>query len=224
MVDKFVGAFATFVGLACLLLLTALRVRGELAGDVKISAFLLCTGALLVWIGCTWLFSKCRSDETAHPAKYDRYLPVLLKVRPLVEFCAAVGLILVGARAIALLSGVDWMAPQELRVLISAPILIGLFALRILPPGAFQSGLFSENTVSRWSAPTRQVISLLIRVGWLGYPAIALASPSFRDFVPWTERTSVQFGASIFILLLYVSQILILHFGQTRSPQNASRV
>ncbi len=196
------------------------RVTGDLPADeIKASAFLLCAGVILVCIGCAWLFSKPRGDETEPSGQPDHYLPVLLKMRPFVERGAVAGMILIGIHAVALLFGVDWLTTTQFRALISVPLLILLFTLRIAPRGPL---LLSYDIVSRWSAATRIAVILVIRTGWLGYLAIALVWPSLPYFAHLAERPSVRFVASCFIFLLYASQILILHFGEIRPMQGVS--
>jgi hypothetical protein len=214
MIEKLVGFLLGLVGLAFLVLLTFLKLGGELAGDTKVSAFLLIAGATSICVGCTWLFSKQRPHAPVRLYDYDRYL---FGLRRPVEFVAAGGLILTGIRATGLLVGADAVPRKLLWVLAFSPVLIGLFALRILPPpDAPQSGLFPGDLVSMWSAPTRRMVVLLMRIGWLGYPAMLLVWPGIHDLAPWTEGVSVQFAASILIALLYASQVLLLHFGKMR--------
>jgi small-conductance mechanosensitive channel len=212
MLDKAFGVLLVLVGLVFLSLLTLLKLSGELAGDLKVSTFFLCTGAIFVWIGCMWFFSKPQPHAPRPQDKNDRYL---LRLRRPVEFGAAVGLMLMGMRAVALLYGADWVPTSALWALVLAPVLIERLALRILRPG-----LFSDYIVSRWSAPTRRLVDLLLRIVWVaGFPAMLLALPGIQDLVAWTGRISVQFVASTFISLLYASQVLVLHFGQVRQRQ-----
>jgi hypothetical protein len=219
MVEKLVAFLLALTGLAFLALLTFVKVRGDLAGEAKVSAFLLITGAILISIGCSWLFSKQRTNAPARLYDYNRYL---FRLRRHVEFVAAAGLIFTAIRAMALLGGADWVPRGGLLVLAWTPVLVGLFALRVLPSGAFQSGLFPDDLVSRWSVPTRKTVILLIRIGWFGYPALLLVSPGFHDLAPWTEGVNVQFAASVLISLLYASQVMVLHFGKTRPTPPAS--
>jgi hypothetical protein len=214
MVEKLVAFLLGLVGLAFLVLLAFLKLHGELAGDTRASAFLLIVGATLICVGCTWLFSKQGPHAPAHRYDYGRYL---FSLRRPVEFVAAGGLMLSGIRATALLlEGADALPRTLWLVLAFAPVLIGLFALRILPPDASQSGLFPADLVSTWSASTRRTVVLLMRIGWLGYPAMLLVWPGFHDLAPWTQGVSIQFTASVLIALLYASQVLVLHSGKVR--------
>lgn len=220
MLDRLFGVLIALVGLAFLALLALLRTNGELAGDLKVSAFLFCAGAILLCIAGKWLLSRQRTDESVQ-VPHDQCDHHLLSLRRLVEFCAAVGCALTGARAVALLYGGDWVPRSMLWALASAPVLIGLFTLRILTPGAFQSGLFPNDVVRRWPGFTRGLLKLLLRIGLLGYPAIALVWPDVQDLATWAKRVTVQAFASIFITLLYASQVVVLHYGRMRSSRNA---
>jgi hypothetical protein len=210
--EKLIGVLLVLTGFGFWSLLTIQRERGELAGDLKVSTFLLCAGAVLVWLGFTCLFSKQRPHEGAQHGEFNHYL---FKLRRPIEFCAAVGLILTVLRAIALLHGAECVPAGLEWALFSAPVLIGLFQLRILTPGASQCGPFPDDVVRRWSSRTRKLVRLLLQIGWLGYPAGALFW-GFRGLTPWTERMSVRFAALTLISLLYASQVLVLHLGQMR--------
>lgn len=211
MVENLIAFLLGLVGLAFLVLLTFLKLHGELAGDTKASAFLLIVGATLICVGCIWLFSKQRPHAPAHRYDYGRYLFMLR--RP-VEFVAAIGLMLTVIRGTALLFGSDAVLRRLWWVLAFTPVLIGLFALKILPPDASQSDLFPADVVSTWSAPTRRTVVLLMRIGWLGYPAMLLVWPGFHDLAPWIGGVSTQFAASVLIAVLYASQVLVLHFSK----------
>jgi len=212
-VDKLIGSLIAVAGMAFLILLIFLRVSGQLIGDIKVSLFFLCTGGVLVWIGCAWLFSKPEPQQELEEHNYDCYF---LKLRRPVEWGAAVGMLLTLIRASSLLYGVDLMPTKATWAFVATPILIGGLTLRILKPGAFQSGVFPAEVVSRWSVATRKVVNVLVRVGWLGYPGIALAWPD----TPWAGHIGVQIVASILISLLYASQVLVLHFGETRLSES----
>lgn len=214
-----IGVLLVLVGIAFLLLVLLLRVRGELAGDIKVSTLLFCVGVILIWVGCTFLFSSQRPHESVCCSENDRYI---LTLRGPVEFGALVGLILSVIQATAVLYGADWVPARTLWAVDAAPVLIGLFALRILKPGAFQSGVFRDDVISRWSVPTRKLVSLLLRIGWLGYLVILLTWSGLQDLVPWTEHVSVRFTARMLISLLYASQVVVLHFGQTRPTHHMS--
>src|SRR4051812_19281662 len=96
-----IGSLIVLVGLGFLLLL--LTTRGEVVGDVKVTAILLCIGVAFIWFGCTWLFSKERSHRSDRGHAQDPYLPKLLRLRRLGEFAAVAGMILTTVHAVALL-------------------------------------------------------------------------------------------------------------------------
>ena len=218
--ERFVAASLILVGLAFFSLLAFLRVRGALAGDLKVSAFLLCTGALLMCVGCTWLLSTPQPLTSVHDHAREPGQSLLGLRRP-VEWITAAGLVFTAVHAAAILCGRNWVPTIALWALFSAPVLIGLFALRILKPGAFQSGLFPDHLVSSWSGLTRDFVNLLLRIGWLGYPALIIVWPGFQNLVVWNTFASVQFIATILIVMLYASQLFALHFGQKRIPSPA---
>lgn len=85
MVEKVIALLLALVGVAFLVLPTFLQLRGELAGDMKVSAFLLIVGGALIWLGGAWRFSKPRPRAPGRLCDFDRYL---FRLRRPVEFAA----------------------------------------------------------------------------------------------------------------------------------------
>lgn len=222
LLEKLIGVLLALVGFAFLALLIFLDSRGELIGYLKVWIFLFCIGAGLIWIGCLYFFSRPEPLGPIPREDPDRCLPYLLRLRPIVEFLAVVGVVVAAVQAAGLLYVAGLVPTREGQILASAPVLIGMFALRVLIPGAFQTGVFPDEVLRRWSGTTKTLVRLLVQVGWLGYPAILAAWLGFRNLAWWPERPAVQFASSILICLLYASQVVVLHFGKTRQVRNGT--
>jgi hypothetical protein len=169
---------------------------------------------VLLWIGGNWLISRPEQSTANQPNNLDQYL---VKLRGAAEFIAATGCVLMFTHALAICAGWSWLPTSVLSTFVAMPIVIGLFAVRVLMPGAFQSSLFPDVTIARWSRATRLCVNTLLRIGWLGYLAIPAAWPHFDALTPSAWRPEVQALASTLIALLYASQLLILHFGRIRT-------
>lgn len=215
LMDQIIGMLLCLVGLAFISLLITLKLGGELAGDLKVSGFFLGTGAVLIWIGGRWMISRPEQMTTNQQKKLDQFL---LKLRGAAELIAAVGCILMLARAVAICRGWDWPSTWVLNILAATPIVIGLFTVRILVPGAFRSNLFSDVTIASWSSATRLFVNTLLRIGWVGYFAIPVAWPHFDALIPSAWHSAIQVLTSALISLLYAAQSLTLRFGRIKTP------
>ena len=214
--DQIIGVLLCLAGLAFIALLIMLKLGGQLAGDLKASGFLFSTGVALLWIGGRWVISCPERQPTANQQK--NLGQFLVKLRGAAESIAALGCVLMLARAVAICGGWRWPPTSLLSVLVATPIVIGLFTVRILVPGAFQSSPFSDVTIALWSSATRLCMNTLLRTGWVGYFAIPVAWPYFHALVPSAWRPAIQVLASVLLSVLYASQLLTLHFGRIRTP------
>lgn len=207
------GAFLILIGFGFLLLLVKLRKDGELSGDFGVSAFMISFGSVLILTGSAFWSPRLKRADREGRDTLDRYV---LKSRPVVELLAATGGLFMVGHVVALCLGVHWPPRTAVWILILTPIATGLMTLRILMPHAFQSGLFANEILERWSALTRVFINLLLRAGWAGYFGIVLIWAELKGFLPKGWRPALEILASSLISALYASQVLVLHFGRTR--------
>ncbi len=221
LLTQITGGFLCLVGLGFITLLVALKLGGWLAGDLKVSAFLLAAGVLLASIGGGWLLSKPEPSGADQRYNLDGLDRFLLRLRRPAEVVAAAGSILFFSIGVAVFAGWTWPSGPVLSSLLLGPIVIGLFTLRILIPGAFQSGLFPGGVVEGWSAAGRICVNALLRLGWLGYLAIFSAWPALDALTPPKWRAIKEGLSSILIGLLYASQVLVLHIGRLRIVSGA---
>ena len=220
LMSQVIGVFLVAVGLAFLALLMASKWQGEFSGDLRVSAFMIGFGSVLILIGCTFFGSQHNHREqpgSAIPSDFDQWA---LRLRSFIEVLAAAGGLLMLAHALAVCAGATWPSLAVLWMLICAPVFIGLLTMRILVPAAFQSCLFPNHTVMGWSRRTRAFVNLVLRVAWLGYLAIPLNWADLSGFAPQGWHRVLQLISSALISTLYASQVLILHLGHTRSPKS----
>lgn len=210
------GIFLVLVALAFIVLLAVLRYEGQLAGDVRISAFLLGCAAILFWTGYTFLVAD---PEELRPDRANNLDQFLLTLRPAAELIAASGCLLMLCRTVCTLAGVLWPSGPVFVALLIAPVGIGLFMLRILVPGAFQLSVFRDDPVHTWSANIRLLYNLLVRVGWFGYCGLVLVRPQMDEHIAAPSRHIVQIVAYLLISILYASQFVVLRFGNMRRPE-----
>jgi hypothetical protein len=214
------GILLLLVGLAFLVLLAALKHGEQLAGDLKVSAFMLCVAAILIWTGSRFLKP---SPESLPIKRQDNLGPHLLRLRPAAELMAALGCLLLLCRIVSTFAGFLW-PPEPLFVgLLAGPVVIGLFALRILVPGAFQSSVFPSGLVKTWSKNTRRLVNLVLQAGWLGYFAIPLAWCGLDAHIPGPWGRVLQLVACLLISVLYASQTLVLHLGDMRNSEDSEQ-
>lgn len=211
-----VGTFLVLIGLVFVVftVVFATSASRRLPGYVQGALFGLAFGIALVWIGWTFLRLK---PERERKAGMREWLDIrLLAYRRELELLAATACGLMLARVAALCVGVDWPPAGLLWALTSAPAAIGLLTLKILAPGAFQSGLFANEAWHRWSPGARLVVQMVLRVGWIGYVAAFLAMLDLCTGAFGRWRPAAQIVASSLVSLLYASHVLVLHFGRVR--------
>jgi hypothetical protein len=185
---------------------------GYLLGTV----FMFGLGALLIWIGWTFLRPDQEREEKFN--KWRNLGRFLVKCRRTIEFLAEIGCGLMLGHAIALFLDTDWPSTAWLSILIRAPIGIGLLTLGLLAPTAYRSGPFETDVWIRWSAGMRFFMKMFLRVAWTGY-LIALwdaLDVHIRTLARWHEST--QIVSTLLVSLLYASQVVVLHFGRIREP------
>jgi hypothetical protein len=214
--DQIIGICLALVGLGFLVLLVALKHGRQLAGDLKVSVFIFGCGVALIWTGSNFLMSSPEEPKVARRNSLER---ILVRLRPGGELLAAIGCVLMLSRIIALLRGAAWPPEALLEGLLVGPVVVGLFTLKILMPGAFQTGLFPHPVVQNWSANIRHLLDILLRVGWLGYFAIPLALPDVGAHIPAPWRGIAQIVACSLIFILYASQLVVLRFGAIRRSE-----
>jgi hypothetical protein len=213
--EKLTGMLLVLVGFGFLALFAYLKLTGQLSGDLKVSAFMLAVGVTLVWIG--YRFLRSNADES-NTSRSNSAVVNLAGLRLTAEILAAIGSIVMLVRGICVMSGISWPPEPALYILLVAPVLIGQIILRALKPGALRYGVFRPEIIERWSTGTRRLISLLLRVGWLGYIAIPLAWPDIGARLPVSWAPTVQVIACCLISGLYATQAFMLHFGNRRMP------
>lgn len=211
--EQLIGALLVLVGLAFFVLLAVLKHGGQLTGDLRVSGLMSGSGAVLIWTGYRFLTANSEQPKTARQKNFDLFP---LKLRSPGELIAAAGCVLMVCRIVSVLSGAPWPSGSLFEAALVAPVVIGLFALKLWVPAAFQSSLFPDVVAQKWSPIIRQLLSILIRVGWLGYPAIFLAWPDVASHIPVSARIFTDVIAYSAICLLYASQIVVLHFGNMR--------
>lgn len=211
--SRVTGAFLVVAGAGFLLLYVKLRTDGELVGDVGVSGFMLGFGSLLILVGSGFLRSRPERPGGHGGDPASRYL---FKLRPIFELLAAIGGVFMIGHVLAMCLGVSWPSRTALWFLVMAPIAPGLLTLRILAPHAFQEGLFTDDVLVGWNAPTRVFVNILLRIGWAGYFGIALAWADLDGLVPRACAHPLRILACSTISVLYASQVLVLHFGRTR--------
>lgn len=213
LISRAIGVLLVLVGIGFVALFVLLKLGGALSGDWQVSAFMLASGAVLMYVGTSFLGPPAQAPR---PRQRDNLEPTLLKLRPVTEVLAGAGCALMSVHAVAAYVGIPWPGAQMLRILIVGPIVIGLFALRILVPGAFRTGVFSSELVNGWRAGTRIAMNGLLWSGWLGYLAIPVVWPDIKGYIPRPWQSATEGTASLMIAVLYASQVLILHWGRMR--------
>jgi hypothetical protein len=188
-----------------------------------LALFMVGFGALLVWIGWTYL-----RPEPQHEVMAERWSDVerwVVKSRRAVELLAATGCGLMLAHAIALCSGVRWPSAALVWIVSIAPVFTGLLTLGIVAPGAYRYNPLASEAWDRWSPGNRFVVKMILRIGWLGNIAVLATLYHLHMNVLGPLRLAAEVMASALILLLYASQVLVLHFGQIRELEpNSGRL
>jgi hypothetical protein len=177
--------------------------------------FMLSFSALLLWFGSTWLFPKEPQAEEPHVDRSGRYLPILAKMRPLLELGAMASMVVAGLRAIWLVFGADWMAPGVWRALMAVAVLIGWLSGLMQPREESGTGLHRSEAARQWSPPTRRLVGALVQVGGLGFFVIPVVW--LHWLAPWNEQTIVQLVASVLVGCLFAAQAVTLRFGEIRA-------
>lgn len=217
--DKLIGSWLMLVGLALWVFLVLFVSASDLSGSIvlQVAAVLFCTGTAFVWIGYRWVRPKLRTDDLPSRDHQDRYFPILFKLRGVVKYAAVIGVALTAAHVAGLPFTESWIPASGLLVLIWSPLLIERFTSRILHPLVHEKGLFPEDTVSRWSTPTRIILSVMLRILWPSYVVFLILNLGpVRPWFPWAQHTYIQFVGWCIISLVYTSQVLVLHLGWMR--------
>jgi len=209
--NTIVGTCLLVVGLAFLVLLGVLRYGGQLAGDVKVSAFMLGVAGVLMWCGCGFL--RTCHDGHISEGRAGVGASVLLGLRISAEVAAALGCMSMLAHVAFMVIGCSWPPRPVFISLLVGPVVIGQTILRVLAPDAFEVGVFPRELVEGWSTAARRVVTLFLRVGWLGYIAIPLAWPGVSARIPAQWGRAIEIIGDSLISALYASQVLMLHFG-----------
>jgi hypothetical protein len=215
LLGRLVGGFLCLAGLSFIILLVFLKVGGQLSGDVKVSVFMAGCGVLLLWLGSNWFSAKERSTTADPQPAFD---PFWLSCRRPVEALAALGCAAMLCHAIASALHRPGLPNWLLWVLIAAPVIVAWYILRIFKPEAFPSHVFPESSAARRAAPARLLVRSVLQIGWLGYVGILSFWFQFDALVPSEWRVPVQSTASLMVSLLFASQVLLIHFGELRSP------
>ena len=212
--EQLIGIFLASVGIGFIVLFAYVELRGQLAGDVKVSAFMLTAGAALVWIG--YRFLKSNPDE----AKTRRSISAFLNSPRLIligEVMAVAGCVAMLLRGICSIFGISWPPEPAFYIFLVGPVLVGQIVLKALKPGALQNGVVPPEVAAGWSAGARFLLSSALRLGWLGYIAIPFAWPSISARLPLSWSLAVQLLACCLISVLYATQTFMLHFGDRRT-------
>ena len=218
LLGRIIGGLLVLIGIGFVALLAILVLARELSPreDLRVSLFMFGFGTVLIWIGSTFLRPESEVSQNAkrwHNFGFDSFL---IRCRPVVELLAGTGCGLMVAHVIALCVGANWPPATFYLILVGAPIGIGLLTLTILVPRAFQSGLFANEVWTRWSRQRQFLTRTILRLGWTGYFAVAISILGLSQHIQVHWRPLADILTSSFIVLLYVSQILALHFGRVR--------
>jgi hypothetical protein len=213
--EQLAGTLLVLVGFGFFALFAYVKLTGLLSGDLKVSAFMLAAGLTLLWVG--YRFLRSDGDESS-TKRSENSLSNLTRLHFTAETVTAVGCIAMLWRGICVMIRVSWPSEPVLYILLIAPVLIGQIILKALKPGALRNGVFPPAMIERWSNGTRRLVSLLLRLGWLGYIAIPLAWPDVSARLPAAWAPAVQVTACCLISGLYATQTFMLHFGERRTP------
>lgn len=217
--SRVIGLFLCAIGLGFIGLFLFLKARGELSGDVKVSAVMVSCGVGLIWISSNWLISRPLRTRTEPNETIERRgiaNSYWLKLRRPGEVIAATGCAAMLANAATICTHAGGLPNWLLAIILGTAVVLAWLILRILVPGAFPSDLFPEAMLLRMSTIGRFLINLLMSAGWCGYVGILFIWFHFDVFLPPYWRVPSEILASALVSLLFASQLLLLHYGQFR--------
>jgi hypothetical protein len=217
LLSRIVGTLLILTGLGFVLLtaVAATSYAATVSGYLLAPLVMLSFGAFLVWIGYAFLKPE-PAGQTGARQRLEVNRP-LIKYRPIIELVTATGCGLMLGRAVILCTGRNWLSVGMLQLLMAIAVCAGLLARGILVP--FQSGLFTNDVWSHWPPVTRFLVTAILRIDWTGYLAVFFLFFDVEAKLqsPWGRMADVI--ASSLVSLLFASQFLALHFGQTRQPE-----
>lgn len=227
--EKFIGSWLMLAGLCLwaylIFFIYENSISWEISDNVVLNVIIIlfCTGGAFVWIGYRWLFPKQRNDNQLPPNQKNRYLPILLRLCRAVKYVGALGMALAAAHAACLLFAESFISRSGLLVLMWSPLLVWRFTSQVLHPIAHEKGLIPEETLNRWSASTRMILTVLLRIVWPSYAAfLVFDSAPFRLLFSWVQYPPIQSVGWSIISLIYASQVFVLHFGWMRELEGVS--
>jgi hypothetical protein len=216
LISRGLGALLALLGLLFLALgvvLIFLRDAQELT-YLQGGLFAIVLGATLVWAG--WRLYVRVPNGQGYPDARSALHVLLLGCRGVVEVLGTAGCALMLAHALALSMGSKWPPDFLFWALIRAPVVFGLITFALMAPDVLEEGVFPHGRWSRWSPITRQLLLIIVRVGWLGYIPVLWVIFHVPGIQSPTWERGAQITASIAVSVLYASQVVILRFGRLK--------